>query len=361
MQKLLSLIALLTLASCISAAPVKPVKQKTGFDLQQVSFSELKGFDNEKNIQVAAYRFKEVCKQLYNHPKKFASVFTKNKNIWFEKCSKLSATNNYKRFIEQNFNAYSVKYNGNEKGLFTGYFEKQIKGSLKKTAKYKYPIYKKPSNPELLKLTREQINDGALKGKGLEIAYTDSLPDLFMLQVQGSGELLTPQGKKYKILFNGKNKHKYASLGKYFGEKNLLPSDKINSTSITNYLKSHPETAEDIMNVNDSYIFFKLSSSGPYGSLGTSLKPFVSIAVDRNFIPLGSLLWLETTLPDNKNMNSLAIAEDTGSAIKGAVRADVFFGAGKRAEYLASNMVRRNSRYYLLLPKEIDYNSYFGM
>ena len=360
MKKLVFYLPLLFLFSCISPEQEQVAPQSRGFQLAAASFNQLKGFESEKNIQVAAYRFKEVCKQLYNHPKKFSSVFTGNKKTWFDKCSKLSATHSYKKFFTDNFIPYSVNYSGNEKGLFTGYFEKEINGSLTKTARFKYPLYKKPSDPALLKLTREQINNGALNGKGLEVAYTDNLPDLFMLQVQGSGVLQTPDGRKLKIAFAGKNEHKYTSLGKYFGEQKLLPSDKINSTSIFNYLKNHPQTAENIMNVNDSYIFFNLASAGPYGSLGTSLKPYVSIAVDRSFIPLGSLLWLEVPLPDNINMNRLVIAEDTGSAIKGAVRGDIFFGSGKKAEYLASNMTGRG-RYYLLLPKEIDPNSYFGM
>jgi membrane-bound lytic murein transglycosylase A len=354
-RKLLTISATLILFSCIQP---KPVTEQKGFNLNAVEFSKISGFEDERNIQVAAYRYKEVCKLLYQNPAKFSKIFTDNRNLWFEKCSFLSGAKSYKEFFETHFKPYKVTMDGNDEGLFTGYYEKEISGSLTKTEKYKYPIYQMPTTPELLNLTREEINNGALNGKGLEIAYTDKLSKLFLLQVQGSGVLKTDDGKLIKLSFAGKNTHDYYSLGKYFGENNLLPKNKINSLAIEKYLDENPSKAKEIMAINKSYIFFKLTGTGPYGALGTTLKPNVSMAVDRNYIPLGSLLWLDTNLPDGKHLNHLVVAEDTGSAILGAVRGDIFFGYGKKAEFLASHMVNRG-RYYLFLPKEINPDTYF--
>jgi len=352
MKKYISLLLLLGLASCVE--PQLPVAvQEKGFNLKKVSFAELKGFEDEKNSQATAYRYKEVCKLLYNSPNRFSKVFIDNRELYFQKCAALSGAKTYRSFLEENFTPYKVTFDGNDKGLFTGYFEKEIEGSLVKTSEYKYPIYRKPQKAEELNLTRQQINNGALNGKGYEIAYTNSLPKLFMLQVQGSGILKMKDGRTMKLSFGGKNNHEYTSIGKYFTENNILPKDKITSISIMKYLEQHPDKARELMDVNKSYIFFNLTTVGPYGSLGTTLKANVSMAVDKNYIPLGSLLWLETNMPNGKPINSLVIAEDTGSAILGAIRGDIFFGAGKGIFEAASNMKSRGS-YYLLLPNEIS-------
>ena len=169
------------------------------------------------------------------------------------------------------------------------------------------------------------------------------------MQVQGSGRVLLEDGEIVRLGFAGKNNRPYSSIGKYIIENNLLGSESPTYFSIKNWLKNNPEEAKKVMNINQSYVFFKTSNSDTvFGSQGSPLMAGRSLAIDNEIMPTGFPMWLNINIP-NSSYQKLLIAQDTGSAIKGAVRGDVFFGRGKEAENLAAKM-NYQGNYYIFLP-----------
>ena len=235
---------------------------------------------------------------------------------------------------------------------FTGYYEPTIEASPVWTEKYSHPLY---ALPEDVKRgtpyhDRRAIDvDGVLRGRGLELAWIEDPVDAFFLQVQGSGRLRFTDGSVKHILYNGKNNRAYVSLGRVMKERGLLAPDNVNMRSIREYLKTHPEERDELLCANPSYVFFRLSDSGPYGAMQKELTPLASVAVDRKVLALGSLLVYAVPYPgadkDSERtiqgaggvLYGVAVAQDTGGAIKGK-RVDLFAGAGPEAEYLSGHL-----------------------
>lgn len=259
-------------------------------------------------------------------------------------------------FFENWFRPFLVINKGTgSKGIFTGYYEANLRGSRIKTEKYKYPIYAKPkdlsSEPYY---TRKEIEEGALNGKGLELIYVDDKVELFFLHVQGSGRVTLEDGLTVKVTYAGKNNRNYSSIGAYMENNSLLPRGKVSAESIKDWMRENPDKMDEVMNSNDSYVFFKISSDEfVVGAQNVPLTPERSMAVDSSIMPYGLPFWVETTLKnkdgDKTKFNKLLIAQDTGSAIKGIVRGDIFFGYGEEAENKASYMAS-TGQYYVLLP-----------
>lgn len=267
-----------------------------------------------------------------------------------------------RRFFEARFVPYRVTNNGRDKGLFTGYFVPTLYGSFRRQGDFLYPLYMAPSDLEQRKpyYTHAQINGGILDGRRLELVWVDDPVMRFFLQIQGSGRVRLNNGREMLVGYAGKNGHAYTSLGKIMGDENLLPKDQINFYTIREWLYNHPDHAFAMMERNPSYVFFrKLELSGVVGALNVVLTKQRSLAVDSSYIPYGLPLFLETELPnpqccEPRPYNRLMIAQDTGGAIRGPVRGDIFFGEGSEAEYLAGNMKGRG-RYSLLVPREITH------
>ena len=261
--------------------------------------------------------------------------------------------------LEKELTPFHVTNNGKKTGMFTGYYEPQLRGSLRKHGAYRYPLYKKPSDltGNTPYLNRKKINSGALDKRSLEIVYLDDPIERFFLHIQGSGRIKLDNGELLRIGYAAKNSHKYFSIGKYLLEENEIAREDMSADAIKEWLRSHPSRARKVMEMNPSYIFFRQLKNkiGPIGAQGVPLTPQRSLAVDSRFIPYGVPIWLETTLPSynetKRSFNQLMVSQDTGSAIKGPVRGDVFFGYGKEAELLASHMQQRG-RYIVLLPKQ---------
>jgi len=180
----------------------------------------------------------------------------------------------------------------------------------------------------------------------------------FFLQIQGSGRVKLTTGKELHVGYAGKNNQPYISLGKIMGEEGLLPKDQINFFTIRQWMYKNPDRAFALMERNPSYVFFRtVDSPGAIGAVGAVLTPARSLAVDNNYIPYGLPIYLETELPPEPQrqpmpFKRLMVAQDTGGAIKGPVRADIFFGTGDEAEYMAGYMARKGV-YTLLVPNEI--------
>lgn len=261
-----------------------------------------------------------------------------------------------------------VWYSMAPRTLLTGYYEPYLEASLTPHPDYPYPLYSVPADLKTLDLgkfhhrwkgqkliyrqengevlpyhDREDIDfEGALQSKGLEIAWVKDLVDVFILQIQGSGRLVLPDGNVKHVLYAGKNGLKYVSLGKVLINRGLLPKEGMSMQKIRAFLAENPELVEELLTTNPSYVFFRLDDEGPFGSMGAPLTPMASVAVDSKVLPLGSLALLTTRLPQ-QDANAKApfvrmvMAQDRGGAIKGT-RVDLFCGSGSDAEYLAGHL-----------------------
>lgn len=265
--------------------------------------------------------------------------------------------------------------------LLTGYYEPWIEASLEPSEKYPYPLYGVPSDCKTIDLgqfhprwkgqqlvyringdaiepysDRKDIDGAAaLKGLGAEIAYARNLMDVFLLQVQGSGRLVLPDGSVRHILYAGKNGHPYVSLGRLLIDEGYVPQEEMSMGRIRQFVAENPVVGREMMYRNPSYVFFRLAEEGPFGSIGQVLTPMVSVAVDRHYVPLGSALLLSGGIPriggGEREFCSLVTAQDTGGAIKGT-RCDLFCGTGPDAEYLAGHL-QHDASLYLLVSKRV--------
>lgn len=282
-------------------------------------------------------------------------------------------------FFESRFAPHIVVgKRGKKKGLITGYYEPVLDGSLEHTERFRYPLYARPPNlltvelgavyPELRGrpvrgrldgtrvipyFSRAEINEGSSPIAGHELAWVDDAVGLFFLHIQGSGRIRLPNGETLAVGYADQNGHPYVSIGKRLLEMEQLKQEEVNLFAIRNWIAAHPDEAETLLNSNPSYIFFTTRDPGlpgPIGSLNVPLTAERSIAVDPKYILLGLPVWLDTTRPDTEDTyRRLVFAQDTGGAIKGAVRADVFFGQGQEAEHLAGTM-NQKGRLFVLLP-----------
>jgi membrane-bound lytic murein transglycosylase A len=201
---------------------------------------------------------------------------------------------------------------------------------------------------------RAAINRGALPGDNqLQFVWVDSAVDAFFLQIQGSGRILLDDGTMLRVSYDGQNGWPYYAIGRELVQRGYLKQDEVSMQSIRTWLEAHPDQADEIMNTNKSYVFFKfLEGDGPRGAEDVTLMPGRSLAIDHTHFPYGAPVWIATAppVPGEPPLQRLMVAQDTGSAILGAVRGDVFWGYGKRAEELAGGM-KAPGRAWVLLPK----------
>jgi membrane-bound lytic murein transglycosylase A len=288
-----------------------------------------------------------------------------------------------KKFFETWFTPIVWFDNKPRYGLFTGYYLPFFPGNLSKTKEYSVPIYGLPSdlisihledfdnnlpprhlfgrvlNNQLLPYyTRAAINKGAIEDKAPILAWVKSHIDRLFLEIQGSGTIELPDGKLIYLNYAGENGRRYTPIGRILVEKGVMTKENASMQGIRAYLEAHPKAIIPIINKNQSFVFFReLSRPAALGAQGVGLTPGYSLAVDRKWIPLGAPLWLNTTRPSPKTkipvpLQRLMIAQDTGGAIRGVVRGDVFWGGGDKATFIAGNM-KNQGIYWLFLPKDM--------
>ncbi len=243
--------------------------------------------------------------------------------------------------------------------LFTGYFEPELLGSRYPTAQFRYPVYKTPpASDPIRRLDRRAImSTDAFANKGLEIAWVADPVDLHFLQVQGSGRIRLPDGDGLRLGYGGANGHPYRSLGAELVRMGIYQPSQVSASVIRNWVKRNPEPGSELLYHNRSYVFFRelphlKTHSGPLGAMNRSITPLRSIAIDPDYVPLGAPVWIEKA--GSGPMKRLMIAQDTGSAIKGPQRADVFFGTGDVAGR-AAGQLRDPGRLLVLLPIQRAY------
>ena len=238
--------------------------------------------------------------------------------------------------------------------LFTGYYEPELVGSRFETGRYKFPLYRRPDDvPEGQWLSRREIEtSGVLEDRGLEIAWLESPVEKFFLQIQGSGRIKLIDGTRLRVGYGGKNGHPYRSVGKELVRRGIFEDHQVSAQVIRNWVDENPIKGAALLHHNPSYVFFREvtqvpADKGPLGAMNRSITGGRSIAVDPAYVPLGAPVWLEK---DGKRpIRRLMIAQDTGSAVKGAQRADIFYGTGTKAGRTAGR-IRDGGRMVLLLP-----------
>lgn len=285
-----------------------------------------------------------------------------------------------RRILETRFRAYAVTVGDRATGLVTGYYEPEIAAALTRRGPYRTPIYGRPQDLVTVDLsafrdgltgrlagrvedgrlipypTRAEIDRGAIEGRAPVIAWARDPVDLFFLQIQGSGRLRLPDGRTVGIGYAAANGRSYYAIGRSLIASGAIPRERMSMQAIRAWLEANPAQRDALLHENDSYVFFALREGpGPTGAEGTVLTPGRSLAVDPRFWPYGLPVWLDTSGADSgqPRVRRLVVAQDTGGAIRGALRGDLFWGSGARAAEVAGIM-RADGSFYILLPKAVD-------
>lgn len=283
-------------------------------------------------------------------------------------------------FFERRFIPAEVSGRDGADGLITGYFEPELQGSRKREGRFNVPLHLRP--PDLVAVdlgrfseelkgkriagrvvqgrlipyhNRRQIERGALKGKKLELVWVDDAADAFFLHIQGSGRIKLRDDTVMRVGYAGTNGQPYTAIGRELIAQGKIPRERMSMQAIRQWMRANPAEGAKLMRTNKSYVFFReLTGAGPIGAQGVALTPERSIAIDRGILPLGLPVWMDTVLPDTAATpyRRLMVAQDTGGAIKGAVRADVFWGPGARAAEMAGKM-KSPGRYWFLRPRVV--------
>lgn len=328
------------LAGVVMAAPV-PASEVT---YQVLDFDQLDGWSDDDHA-AALKTFLNTCGDMKDPD-------------WRALCQYARTDPDPKQFFELLFRP--VLIDDGQAALFTGYFEPELDGSRVKTGRYRYPVYRMP--PEALRsnpwLTRREILTGSvMDGRGLEIAWVDDPVELFFLQIQGSGRIRLPDGDRIRVGYRGANGHPYRSIGVELVRRGVYDPHQVSAEVIKNWVRRNPEEGRELLFHNPSYVFFREvnkvpADRGPLGAMNRSVTTMRSIAVDPFYVKLGVPVWVEK---EGKNpLRRLMIAQDTGSAIKGAQRADVFFGTGDKAGRAAGKL-RDPGRMFVLMPIQRAY------
>ena len=345
--------------------------------LKPAKWEEIDGFAND-DLSAAWPAWLQSCSTLKNKPQI-------NQTLWQAACSaasKLNKPNNAAviGYLIDYFNVYAAtNQDGSDTGLVTGYYEPLLKGSRTKSANYPYPLYKQPADLITVDLAElyPELKGKRVRGKlvgnklvpyakradieaatspltGNELVWIEDIVDGFFLQVQGSGVIKFENGQQMHVGYADQNGHAYNSIGRILIERGELIKDQAGMQGIKNWAKNNPSKLRELLNANPSYVFFTelpAGLSGPLGALGVPLAAERSVAIDPKYVPLGAPLFLSTTQPNSANpLKRLMLAQDTGGAIKGGVRADYFWGAGDAAGKMAGSM-KQQGKFWVLLPK----------
>ncbi len=373
-NKRLLLLALLALAACTSPPPPK-TQPASSLHLSRASFSDLPDWSGS-SADAALAAFRRSCAVLMAKPDSGpmgGAGYAGTVADWRSACADANA--DARAFFQKNFTPYAVS--GSD-GLFTGYYEPQIKGSHTKHGAFQTPVYGLPTdlvradlglfNP---KLKGEHIS-GKVSGhalvpyadrarineKGLDapvLFYTDDAVAFFFLQIQGSGRVVFEDGGAARIAYAGENGQPYTAIGRTLIADGSLARETVSLQTIRAWLLANPARARAVMETDKSYIFFEQralgdTALGSTGSQGVNITPLGSIAVDQRIHALGAPFYVAADGPDP--VRAVMVAQDTGGAIRGPVRADMFFGFGEEAERRAGAM-KAPGRLYVLLPNAL--------
>ncbi|MEP9351558.1 MltA domain-containing protein [Xanthobacter sp. KR7-225] len=284
-------------------------------------------------------------------------------------------------FFEANFRPFRVVPDGGGEGFYTGYYEVEAEGSAVPTETYAVPVYARPKDLVMESPTansgaagrlvdgrlvpyfdRAAIEDGALAGQGLELVWLKDPVDLFFMQIQGSGRVRLADGRVLKLNYDGFNGHLYLPVGRLLIARGIVPREEMSMDRIRAFMEADPEAGRALRRENPSYVFFKAldlpADAGAMGAQGVPLTAGRSLAVDRHLHSYGTPVFVQAELPlaapgTAEPFRRLMIAQDTGSAIRGPARADLYFGAGREAGSRAGR-IRHAGGFTLLVPRLVS-------
>lgn len=363
----------------IETPPVEPKKPK--YKLK--NFTDFEAWQND-NHAAALEAFQISCERILRYPDDRVFNDFGTAGLWKPTCRAALEIDPVaaQKFFESNFSV--LGFPQEENGLFTGYYAPLYKGSREKSNEYDAPLYMVPNDLQALNLgdfdynlrgrtiigevrnnkfvpykNRKQIDQGALEEQGLELVWLQKKEETFFLQIQGSGFIELADGEIMHLGYAQRNGRPYRAIGQYLIESGDVAREDMSLQAIFDWMLANPEKSDELMWKNPSYVFFQeRNTDKPVGSQGVGLTPERSLAVDRAFIPMGAPLWLETfkesTTPTGEvihepNLSRLMIAQDTGGAIKGQIRGDVYWGIGPEAELKAGPM-KDVGIYHILVP-----------
>ena len=364
---------LIGLAGCLGPEPEQtPVSEKFS-PLTQVPWEQVQGWSYDQ--PAAAFgAFLKSCRAIGKRAQ------------WQQVCAEAARLDpvtdaEARSYFETYFQPYQVQNeDGSSAGLITGYYGPELAGSRVPTEEYRYPIYRQPDDlltidlsavyPELGRyrlrgriegtrvvpyFDRDEIDNGANPLAGQELFWVKDPVDLFFLHIQGSGRIRLPDGERVMVNYANQNGYPYRSIGRLLLDRGEMTRDQMSMQNIRHWVEENPAAGKELLAENPSYVFFRElpdSYQYPPGALGVSLTPLRSLAVDPHVIPLGAPVFLATTFPGTDYpLQQLMVAQDTGGAISGQVRADFFWGMGDDAGKVAGQM-KQQGQLWVLLPKE---------
>lgn len=373
----------LAFAGC---APVPPPPDR--LVIQHVEFSDLPGWHEDAQDE-ALPALRKSCARLNQGPARTENDLGRlvgSTEQWRELCAAAGALpagdkHAARAFFETRFVPVRLLNNDRDTGLFTGYYEAELQGARRRSPRYSVPLHRRPSDLVSVELgqfrpslrgqriagrveggnlrpyaSRSQIESGALDNRELELVWVNSAVDAFFLHIQGSGRVILDDGGVMRVGFDGQNGHEYVTIGRELVARGEIARENVTMQSIRDWFAANPGRANEIMALNPSYIFFRElpgdANDGPIGAMGVPLTPGRSVAVDRLQVPLGLPIWLDLVHaePQDGRVRRLVVAQDTGGAIRGPVRGDLFWGFGAAAADIAGRMKAQGS-YYALVPR----------
>lgn len=357
----------------------EPPPAEPSLQLTAVSFVELPGwYDDDQGQALGALQ--RSCARLLTLPDERAMGIAGTVADWRPLCTALAAgPGDGRGFFEHWFRAYAAADGSQRQGLFTGYYEASLQGSLTPSARFATPLHRRPDELVTVNLgdfrealageriaghvvdgrlypyaDRSGIAAGALDTRSLEIVWVDDPVDAFFLHIQGSGRVELDDGRSLRVGYAAQNGHPYTAVGRVLIARGEVTREAMSMQAIRAWLGANPGEAQALMNENASYVFFDvIEGDGPLGAQGVALTAGRSLAVDRRFVALSVPVWLDSVTPDGALLQRLMIAQDTGGAIRGPVRGDVYWGHGDAAADIAGRMNSAGNA-YLLLPRGLD-------
>ncbi|MGH6981669.1 MAG: murein transglycosylase A, partial [Stellaceae bacterium] len=381
-----TLAALALLAGCVgpspAPAPSPPKAVKAKLVLEPASFAAMPGW-NQDQVAAALPALLKSCARRMMQPaaaKVGPNGIAGTVDDWRAPCAdaaRVAPGNDdaARAYFARWFQPFLATADGNPEGLFTGYYEPLLDGARRKGGAYRTPLLRRPPDLVMVQLglfrpewrgeriagkvvsgnivpyaSRAEIERGALDADRLALYWVTDPVDAFFLEVQGSGKVRLPDGGMVSLGYDGQNGRPYVSIGKLLIERGQLTKDQVSLDGIKNWIRAHPDQGRALLDYNPSYVFFReVKGETPLGAEGAVLTAGRSLAVDRAYLPLGVPVFVDAR-NGNEELRRLVIAQDTGGAIRGPVRGDLYWGFGQEAERHAGAMKARG-RYFLLLPK----------